>query len=310
MTATAPAPARTTTSPLTPATSSAPATGVTTAQDSLRELGRLRATTTPTVRRRTAAREPGAWGIAAARTGVVVAVLVLWEIGARAGFIDPFFWSQPSRIWETAVTAFQTGDILANARFTFTSTVLGFVLGVLGGVVLGLSFWWSRRYALIVEPLVIAFEAMPKLALAPIVVLVLGLGLGSKVAMATALVIVIQTLNTYSAVKAVDGDLTTLMYSLGASRWQVFTKVVVPSTLPWIASSLRVAIGLALTGAIVGEYIGSTEGLGRMIHYAGSTYDIALIWVGVFTLAILSMLLYVVVSAAERRLLRGLTHAR
>ncbi|WP_309135123.1 ABC transporter permease [Cellulomonas sp.] len=303
MTTTAPAPAGTGA----PADASG---GVLTAQDSLRELGRLRATSTPVVRRRKDAREPGAWGVAAARLGVVVAVLALWEVGARVGLVDPFFWSQPSRIWQTAVTAFQSGDILANARFTFTSTVLGFVLGVVGGVVLGLSFWWSRRYALVAEPLVIAFEAMPKLALAPIVVLVLGLGLGSKVAMATALVIVIQTLNTYSAVKAVDKDLTTLLYSLGASRWQVFTKVVVPSTLPWIASSLRVAIGLALTGAIVGEYIGSTAGLGRMIHYAGSTYDIALIWVGVFTLAILSMLLYVVVSGVEKRLLKGLTHSR
>jgi len=289
----------------------APAAGApVTAQDSLRELGRLRATIEPVVRRRRGTQDPSSWSVNAMRVGVVVTVLALWEAGVRAGLVDPFFWSQPSQIWQTAVVAFGNGDILANARFTFTSTVLGFVLGVVGGVVLGLSFWWSRRYALVAEPLVIAFEAMPKLALAPIVVLVLGLGLGSKVAMATALVIVIQTLNTYAAVRSVDQDLTTLMYSLGASRWQVFTKVVVPSTLPWIASSLRVAIGLALTGAIVGEYIGSTAGLGRMIHYAGSTYDIALIWVGVFTLAILSMLLYVVVSGLERRLLRGLSHTR
>lgn len=292
-------------------TAPAPAVGApVTAQDSLRELGRLRATVRPVVRRRRGTGDPSSWSVNTLRVGVVVLVLALWELGVRVGLVDPFFWSQPSRIWDTAVVAFGNGDILANARFTFTSTVLGFVLGVVGGVAIGLSFWWSRRYALVAEPLVIAFEAMPKLALAPIVVLVLGLGLGSKVAMATALVVVIQILNTYAAVRSVDTDLTTLMYSLGASRRQVFTKVVVPSTLPWIASSLRVAIGLALTGAIVGEYIGSTAGLGRMIHYAGSTYDIALIWVGVFTLAILSMLLYVVVSALERRLLRGLSHTR
>ena len=281
-----------------------------TAQDSLRELGRLRATVLPVVRRRRGTDEPSSWSINLLRIGVVVTVLVGWEVGVRAGLIDSFFWSQPSKIWDTAVIAFTEGGIIADTRFTFTSTVLGFIIGVVGGVVIGLSFWWSRRYALVAEPLVIAFEAMPKLALAPIVVLVLGLGMVSKVAMATALVIVIQTLNTYAAVRSVDKDLTTLMYSLGASRWQVFSKVVVPSTLPWIASSLRVGIGLALTGAIVGEYIGSNAGLGRMIHYAGSTYDIALIWVGVFTLAILSMLLYVVVSWLERRLLKGLSHTR
>jgi NitT/TauT family transport system permease protein len=275
----------------------------------LARLGELRQRMSPIPRRRRTTREPSSWSVNALRIGVVVAIFVVWEIGANLGLIDPFFWSQPSQIWRTAMISLQNGDILVNARFTFTSTVAGFVIGVVGGVALGLSFWWSRRYALVAEPLVVAFEAMPKLALAPIIVLVLGIGISSKIAMATALVIVIQVLNTYAAVRGVDKDLTTLLYSLGASRWQVFLKVVVPSVLPWVASSLRVAIGLALSGAVVGEYIGSKEGLGRMIQYAGSTYDIALIWVGVFTLALLSAVLYVVVSWLERRLLKGIVHA-
>ena len=285
--------------------------GVTlTSEESLRQLASLPRDDSTRRRRDLTARDPSTWSLALTRLGVVALILAVWEVGARAGWIDPFFWSQPSTIWDTAVTAFRSGGMVENTAFTFTSTLGGFFLGTVGGVLLGLSFWWSRRYALTAEPLVIAFEAMPKLALAPIVVLVLGLGIGSKIAMATALVIVIQTLNTYAAVKAVDRDLTTLLYSLGASRWQVFRKVVMPSTLPWIAANLRVAIGLALTGAIVGEYIGSTAGLGRMIQYAGSTYDIALIWVGVFTLALLSLALYLVVAAVERKLLRKITHTR
>ena len=120
----------------------------------------------------------------------------------------------------------------------------------------------------------------------------MGIGISSKIAMATALVIVIQILNTYAAVRSVDNDLTTMVSSLGASKWQVFHKVVMPSVLPWVISSLRVAIGLALTGAVVGEY-------------AGSTYDIALIWVGVFTLALLSAVLYIAVTLLERWLLKG-----
>lgn len=271
----------------------------------LQKLGELRKRMAPIPRRRPVTKEPAGWKVNLLRVGVVVAIFALWELSASLGWIDSFFWSQPSQIWNTAVISFNNGDILTNARFTFTSTVAGFVIGVLGGVAIGLSFWWSRLYALVAEPLVIAFDAMPKLALAPIIVLVMGIGMSSKIAMATALVIVIQVLNTYSAVRTVDRDLTTLMYSLGASRWQVFIKVVVPSVLPWVASSLRVAIGLALSGAVVGEYIGSREGLGRMIQYAGSTYDIPLIWVGVFTLAALSAVLYVVVSWLERRLLKG-----
>lgn len=277
--------------------------------EALDRLGELRSQAPVVSRRRRVAKEPSSWRVNALRIGIVVAILTLWEVGANLGWIDAFFWSQPSQIWDTAMVTLQSGDIVRNARFTFGSTIAGFLIGVIGGVSIGLSFWWSRTYALVAEPMVIAFEAMPKLALAPIIVLVLGIGISSKVAMATALVIVIQILNTYAAVRAVDNDLTTLVYSLGASRWQVFLKVVVPSVLPWVVSSLRVAIGLALTGAVVGEYIGSREGLGRMIQYAGSTYDIALIWVGVFTLALLSAFLYIAVSLAERWLLKGVIRA-
>jgi NitT/TauT family transport system permease protein len=255
-------------------------------------------------------RPPHRGAVLAVRALVLVLLIGGWEIGARIGLINPFFYSMPSTIWRTGVIAVTEGTVLGDTLYTFSSTILGFLIGTVGGVAIGLSFWWSRRYAMVAEPFVIAFEAMPKLALAPIVVLVLGIGMSSKVAMAMALVIVVQALNAYGGVKAVDKDLTRMLASLGASRWQIFTKVVFPTTLPWIISGLRVTIGLALAGAIVGEYIGSTRGIGRMIQYAGSTYDIALIWVGIAILAVLSMLLYAAVGALERRFLKSLHTTR
>jgi NitT/TauT family transport system permease protein len=255
-------------------------------------------------------RPPHRAGVLAIRVLVLVAIIGGWELAARTGLVDPFFYSMPSAIWETGVVAIRDGTVIGDTLYTFSSTIAGFVLGTLGGVAIGLSFWWSVRYAKVAEPFVIAFEAMPKLALAPIVVLVLGIGMASKVAMATALVIVVQALNAYGGVKAVDADLTRMLASLGASRRQIFTKVVVPTALPWIVSGLRVTIGLALAGAIVGEYIGSTQGIGRMIQYAGTTYEISLIWVGIAILAVLSMLLYGVVGALERRFLSSLHASR
>lgn len=251
-------------------------------------------------------RTPRRASVLALRLFVLVALIGGWELFARLGIIDPFFYSQPSAIWDTAVVAVTEGNVLSDTLYTFSSTLLGFLLGTVGGVAVGLSFWWSRRYAMVAEPFVIAFEAMPKLALAPIVVLVLGLGMASKVAMAVALVIVVQALNAYGGVKSVDRDLTRMLASLGANRWQIFTKVVVPTTLPWIISGLRVTIGLALAGAIVGEYIGSVQGIGRMIQYAGTTYEISLIWVGIAILGVLSMVLYTVVGALERTFLKSL----
>ena len=257
------------------------------------------------VRRLPVQREWPGWAILAAQVGILVGVIGLWETAATYGWIDAFFWSQPSAIFRTLMIFFTTGDAWTDIGFTFRSTIFGFLLGTTAGSLFGLSFWWSRNYAAIVQPYVICFESIPKLALAPLVILVFGLGLASKVAIATALTLVVSTLTTYAGVKALDQDGEKLFYSLGASRLQVFCKLVVPSCLPWIISVLRVNIGLALTGAIVGEFIASQHGLGRAILYAGQTYDIALVWVAVLALSTLAVIMYAAVSWLEHVLRKG-----
>jgi NitT/TauT family transport system permease protein len=151
----------------------------------------------------------------------------------------------------------------------------------------------------------ICFDSLPKLALAPLVILIFGIGLASKIAIATALTVIVSALTTYAGVKTLDPDQERLFYSLGASRMQVFRKLVVPFCLPWIISILRVNIGLALTGAIVGEFIASQHGLGRQILYAGETYDIALVWVAVGVLSVLAVAMYAAVSWLEGLLRKG-----
>jgi NitT/TauT family transport system permease protein len=245
------------------------------------------------------------WVIVAVQAGILVGIVALWEVAANYGVIDAFFWSQPSAIFRTLSIFFTSGDAWTDIGFTFRSTILGFLIGTTAGSLLGLSFWWSRNYAAVVQPYIICFESLPKLALAPLVVLVFGIGIASKIAIATALTIVVSTLTTYAGVKAVDPDGERLFYSLGATRLQVFRKLVVPSCLPWTISVLRVNIGLALTGAVVGEFIASQHGLGRAILYAGQTYDIALVWVAVLVLSTLSVIMYVSVSWLERVLRKG-----
>jgi NitT/TauT family transport system permease protein len=247
---------------------------------------------------------PG-WLLLAAQIGILIGALSLWEISARMGWIDAFFWSQPSAIANTMASFFGSGDAWTDISFTFRSTILGFLIGTTAGSLLGLSFWWSRNYAAVVQPYIICLESIPKLALAPLIILVFGIDLVSKVAVATALTLVVSTLTAYAGVKALDADGERLFYSLGATRMQVFRKLVVPFCLPWIISVLRVNIGLALTGAIVGEFIASQHGLGRAILYAGQTYDIALVWVAVLVLSTLAMVMYATVSWIERLLRRG-----
>ncbi len=245
------------------------------------------------------------WAIIAVQVLILVGIIAGWEAAARAGMVDAFFWSQPSAIWKTLIIFFTEGDAWVDIGFTFRSTILGFIFGTTAGSLIGLSFWWSRNYAAVAQPYIICFESMPKLALAPLIILVFGLGLTSKVVIAFALTVVVSTLTTFAGVKALDPDGEKLFYSLGASRWQVFRKLVMPSCVPWIISVLRVNIGLALTGAIVGEFISSQHGLGRTIFYAGSTYEISLVWVAVFVLSTLAVIMYAVVSWLENVLRKG-----
>src|SRR5262249_49164882 len=120
------------------------------------------------------------WALITAQIGILVGALSLWEIGARTGWIDAFFWSQPSAIAQTMTIFFATGDASTDISFTFRSTIFGFLVGTTAGSLLGLSFWWSRNYAAIVQPYVICLESIPKLALAPFIILVFGIGLNRQ----------------------------------------------------------------------------------------------------------------------------------
>jgi NitT/TauT family transport system permease protein len=237
--------------------------------------------------------------------GILAGILLLWELGARTGWVDPFFWSQPSAIWSAGVVFVTRWSALYDTWFTVSSTLIGFIVGTLAGAAIGLSFWWSRNMAEIFEPYVIVFNSVPKLAFAPLIILIFGIGIASKIALSIALTIVITILAAYSGVKAVDEDLVRMMYALGGRKYQIFFKAVVPSVLPWVISSMRINIGLALAGTIVGEFVSSKYGLGKLIMYAGSTYDMSLIWVGIIVLSTVAVLMYGVVSWLERVLLRG-----
>jgi NitT/TauT family transport system permease protein len=238
---------------------------------------------------------------------ITLLIVVIWEGFTRIGWLDSYFWSSPTAIAKTAWIQATQKKLLSDMLFTSGSTIIGFIAGTLLGAALGLSFWWSRQYALISEPFLIILNAMPKLALAPIIVILLGIGFFSKVALAFALTVVVAALSAYSGVKSVDPDMEKLMFSLGAKKHQVFNKVVVPWSMPWIISSLRINIALALAGAIVGEFIASSHGVGRMIMYAGTILDINLVWVGVVVLSILSIVMYWGVIILEKWLSKGLT---
>lgn len=236
------------------------------------------------------------------RWGLLILLLVLWEIGARLRWIDPFFFSSPLEIARTAVIKWQGGTLWRDIAYTGASTLLGFVLGTVIGSIVGLLFWFSRPVAQVAEPWLIVLNALPKLA--PVLVIWFGIGFLSKVILAFLMTVVVAAMSAYSGVRTADPALETLMVSLGARRMQIFTRLIVPSAMPSIITGLRVNIALAMAGSIVGEFIASDRGLGRMIVYAGTTFDLKLVWVGVTVLSILSVLMYASVVLLEKALMR------
>ncbi|WP_018930537.1 ABC transporter permease [Gracilibacillus lacisalsi] len=232
-------------------------------------------------------------------------IVIAWELFTRVGILDSYYWSNPSTIVQTGWTSLTEGSLLMDLAYTSGATIIGFILGTFIGSLLGLSFWWSDLYSRISEPYIIAFNAIPKLALAPVLVIMFGIGFSSKVILAFMMTVIVTALAAKSGVHSVDKDLEKMLFSLGASRNQVFSKVVIPSAMPWIVSSLKINIALALAGTIVGEFISSRQGIGRMILYAGQIMDTNLVWVGVVVLSAVSILMYLGTVWLERFLLQG-----
>ena len=227
-----------------------------------------------------------------------------WEWAVRAKLINGFFFGQPSRIWAEFVSAAGDGSLLWHTWVTLSETLLAFAGGVIVGTVFGLLMWFSRVFAVAFYPVLMMWNATPKIALGPMFIIWIGIGYWMKVALGFSLVFVIAWVIAYDATRQLDNDLERLLKSLGASKGQIFSKVVVPGTIPWVISAFRLCIGLALTGTVVGEFITANEGLGFLISFASGSYALNVVWVALFTLMVLSTVLNIGVGALEKAMLK------
>ncbi|MFF7710835.1 ABC transporter permease subunit [Pseudomonas sp. NPDC007930] len=235
---------------------------------------------------------------------ILGAALGLWEAGARAGYLSAFLFGSPSGAWAAAWHLAQSGELWEHAGYTLWASIVGFVAGTLLGTLPGLLLWYSPYVARVIEPFLVAINSVPKIAFAPLVILWFGTGLVSKIALSISLTAIVALLAAFQAAKDTDPDLQKMLVSLGAGKWQVFSKVVVPSALPYVIGTFRINIGFALVGTVVGEFISSSYGIGHIIFVASSLYDLNTVWVGIFALMALGFVLYAGVELAERTLLR------
>ncbi len=235
--------------------------------------------------------------------GVLVVLVAAWQVTTQRGWVDPFFFSMPSAIAARIVQWFAGGFIYRHLWTTALETVLAFLAGAGLGVVFGFAFARIPALSGVFDPYLKIANALPRIVLAPIFTLWFGLGVLSKVAFGVTLVFFIVFFNTYQGIREVDANLLNNTRMLGATERDLMRHVLFPSALVWILSSLHTSAGLAIVGAVVGEYLGSARGLGYVIAQAEGTFDTTGVFAGMTVLAMFTLLIELAVTAIERRLL-------
>jgi NitT/TauT family transport system permease protein len=239
---------------------------------------------------------------------VAVVALLLWQLFATIPvfghiLLPPFFFSNPIDVGHQIVDWFATGVIWKHLAITLVESILAFVIGSLLGIAVG--FWFARKalVAAVFDPYVKMANALPRVVLAPIFALWLGLGIWSKVALGVTLVFFIVFFNVYQGVKEVSATVRDNARMLGMNERQLMRHVYWPSAMSWMFSSLHTSVGFAVVGAVVGEYLGSAAGLGYLIQQAEGVFDVAGVFAGMFVLSAFVILIDILVSMIERRLL-------
>ncbi|NLV37568.1 MAG: ABC transporter permease [Clostridiaceae bacterium] len=243
--------------------------------------------------------------ILSARILILLAFFLLWEVMAELKLIDSFITSRPSRIARTIGNLYSEGTLFYHTGVTCFETVVGFLLGTIVGTVAAIILWWSNLLAKVLEPYLVVLSSLPKIALGPIFIVWIGAGTASIIMIALTVSVVVTILEVLNGFLAVDQDKIKLVKTFGANRLQVFTKVVMPSTIPVIINSLKVNIGLSWVGVIVGEFLVSKAGLGYLIVYGGQVFQLDLVMTTVLILSAAAALMYQGVVYLEKLLMKN-----
>jgi NitT/TauT family transport system permease protein len=241
------------------------------------------------------------------RVLLLVVIIGGWELTTRVGIVDPFFWGQPSGIWAQIVTwvtqGTAQGPLWEQIAVTLEETVLGFLIGVVLGVIFGVVLGRNRFLADVLGPYIKAANSIPRVVLGSIFIIGLGLGIQSKVALAVVLVFFIVFFNAFQGVREVDRNLLANARILGANQRQLTTAVIIPSALTWIIASLHTSFSFALVGAVVGEFLGSTQGIGLMIQTAQGAFNANGVFAAMVILAVVALLSELLITTLENRLI-------
>ncbi|PZM65400.1 ABC transporter permease [Paenibacillus dendritiformis] len=251
-----------------------------------------------------AARRKRAWIVSLTQVAILIACVGLWELAGRLKWIDVLLFSYPSKVWQQIVQDFADGSIWPHLGMTVGETVAGFVLGTLFGTLLAVVIWWSDFLARVLDPYMVVFNSMPKVALGPLFIVGFGAGFAAIVATTLSITVIITTIVVYNSFREVDPNYIKVVRVFGGGKSVIFRKVVLPASFPAIVSTLKVNVGLAWVGVIVGEFLVSKIGLGYLIIYGFQVFNFTLVMASLVIIAVVATLMYQGVAYLERAWLK------
>lgn len=238
------------------------------------------------------------------RVTLLVLLFALWEIAARLGWIDPFITSSPARVFKTIASLYRSGTLFLHIGTTLYETIVGFLLGTIFGIFVAILLWWSPKANKILDPYLVVLNALPKIALGPILIVWIGASEGSIIAMGLLVSLVVTIMTVLNGFMEISVEKQQLMKTLGATKLQIFTKVVMPASVPTMISALKISVGMSWVGVIVGEYLVSKAGLGYLIVYGGQVFQLDLVMASILILCVLAALMYYAVAYWEKRIVK------
>lgn len=236
-----------------------------------------------------------------ARIAILAAFFALWEIAGYFKWIDPFLTSTPSRMVKSLITVYKEGTLFRHILVTCIETIFGFLLSTVIGTFIAVLLWWSDYANRILDPYIVVLNALPKVALAPIIIFWMGNGMKAIVLVAVLIAVVSTIISVLNGFKEVDEDKVKLLKTLGASKLQILIHLIIPASIPTLISALKINVGLSWVGVIMGEFLVSKEGLGFLIVFGGQIAQLDTVMMSIIILSILAYLMYQIVAVLEKK---------
>lgn len=235
-----------------------------------------------------------------AQFGILIGFLLLWEVLAQTGIIDQFLVSCPSEVLKLLIENIRTKEIFIHIRYSLIETLLGLVIGTTAGIFIAVLLWFSKTLTRIMDPFLVVLNALPKTALAPILIIWAGTGIKGIVVVAVSLSLVMTIISAHNFFSSVDEEKIKMLKTFGANKLQILFKLVLPANFANLLSIVKINIGLSWVGVIVGEFLVSRFGIGYIVVYGGQVFRLDLVMMGVLILAILAYLMYLAVALIEK----------